>query len=171
MKVIGVLRGGTENIDISCATQRGISVLNTPGRNARAVAECTMALMLAEIRNIARAHAALKQGIWQRDFPNSEAIPELNQKTVGLIGYGAVAQLVARYLTAFGSKILAYDPFFAGDPTPTELVELPTLLEQSDIVSLHARLTPDNHHLIGRHELSLMKRHAVLINTAQRSCR
>ena len=167
LRIIGVLRGGTENVDVAAATQRNITVLNTPGRNARAVAECTMALMLAEIRNVARAHAALKQGVWQRDFPNSNAIPELNQKTVGLVGYGAVGQLVAHYLQAFGSRVLAYDPFFAGDPTPATLVELPELLQQSDIISLHARLTADNHHLIGRRELQQMKKSAVLINTAR----
>ncbi len=167
LRVIGVVRGGTENVDVAAATQRKIAVLNTPGRNARAVAECTMALMLAEIRNIARAHAALKQGIWQRDFPNSQAIPELNGKTVGLIGYGAVARLVAHYLQAFGSRILAFDPFFEGDATPATLVDLPQLLEESDIVSLHARLTSDNYHLMGRCELQQMKKSAVLINTAR----
>ncbi len=167
LRAIGVLRGGTENVDVSAATDRRIAVLNTPGRNARAVAECTMALMLSEIRNIARAHAALKQGIWQRDFPNSDAIPELNQKTVGLIGYGAVARLVAHYLQAFGSRVLAHDPYFSGDPSPATLVELPELLRQADVISLHARLTAENHHLIGRAQLRQMKRTAVLINTAR----
>ena len=167
LSVIGVLRGGTENVDVPVATRRGICVMNTPGRNARAVAECTIALMLAEIRNIARAHASLKHGVWRRDFPNSAAIPELNGKTVGLIGYGAVGQLVAHYLEAFGSKVVAYDPFFQGDPAPVTLVELPELLAQSDVVSLHARLTADNQHLIGRSELAQMKRSAVIVNTAR----
>jgi D-3-phosphoglycerate dehydrogenase len=167
LKLVGVLRGGTENVDVSYATQRHVAVMNTPGRNARAVAECTMALILAEIRNIARSHAALTRGIWQRNFPNSSAIPELNHKTVGLVGYGAVGQLVAHYLFAFGSKVLAVDPFFQGDPSPVELVELPELLRESDVVSLHARLTADNHHMISRAELEQMKPTAVLVNTAR----
>ena len=167
LKIIGVLRGGTENVDVAHATERRIAVLNTPGRNARAVAECTIGLMLSEVRNIARSHAMLKEGRWTREFPNSRAIPELNEKTVGLIGYGAVGQLVAHYLRAFGSRILAFDPYFQGDPAGAELVELPVLLGQSDIVSLHARLTDETHHLIGRDELTLMKETAILVNTAR----
>jgi len=167
LKVIGVLRGGVENIDVATATDRGIAVLNTPGRNARAVAECTIGLILAEVRNIARSHALLVQGKWQRSFPNSDAIPELCGKTVGLVGYGAVGRLVAGYLHAFGSRILAHDPYFRGDPAPAEMTDLESLLRQSDVVSIHARLTPESHHLIGRRQLALMKPTAVLVNTAR----
>jgi len=167
LKVIGVLRSGTENVDVDLATSRGISVLNTPGRNARAVAECTMGLILAEVRNIARAHAKMMAGHWTRDYPNRECIPELNEKTAGLVGYGAVGQLVAGYLAAFGSRVVAYDPFFEGDPAPAELVDLEMLLRESDVVSVHARLTEETHHLIGAQQLSLMKPTAVLVNTAR----
>jgi D-3-phosphoglycerate dehydrogenase / 2-oxoglutarate reductase len=167
LKVIAVLRGGTENVDVACATARGIAVLNTPARLARAVAECTVGLILAEIRNIARGHARLKQGQWERAFPNAEDIPELYRRTVGLVGYGAVAQLVAGYLRAFGCHLLAYDPFFQGDPAPAVLSDLASLLRESDVVSLHARLSPDTQHLIGARELNLMKPTAVLVNTAR----
>ncbi|MCZ7640621.1 MAG: 2-hydroxyacid dehydrogenase [Verrucomicrobia bacterium] len=167
LQVIGVLRGGWENIAVAAATQRGVGVIHTPGRNARAVAECTVGLMLAEIRNLARAHASLKAGAWRREFPNSQAIPELRGKTVGLIGYGAVGRLVAHYLEAFGSRIVVYDPYLQGDPAPAVRVDLATLLEASDIVSLHARLTPESHGLIGAAELARMKSSAVLVNTAR----
>jgi D-3-phosphoglycerate dehydrogenase / 2-oxoglutarate reductase len=167
LKLVGVLRGGTENVDLPYATARGIAVANTPGRNARAVAECTLGLILSEVRNLARSHAALKAGQWRRDYPNSAAIPELRGKTVGLVGYGNVAQLVAHYLEAFGSRIVAYDPYFQGDPRPAELVDLPTLLAQSDVVSVHARLTEETRGLLGRKELAQMKPTAVLINTAR----
>lgn len=167
LRLVGVLRGGTENVDVSFATERNISVMNTPGRNARAVAECTLALMLSEVRNVSRAHAALKCGMWRRDFPNSDAIPELNQKTVGLVGFGAVGRLVAHYLAALGSHVVTYDPFLNDDPAPVKRVALRELLQQSDIVSLHARLTDENRHLIGRAELELMKPTAVLVNTAR----
>jgi D-3-phosphoglycerate dehydrogenase len=167
LKVIGVLRGGTENLDVEYATERGISVLNTPGRNARAVAECTMGMILSEVRNIARAHTCLRSGEWRRSFPNSDGIPELCEKTVGLVGYGAVGRLVAGYLQAFGSEILAYDPYVKDDPSPAQLVDLETLLKQSDVVSVHARLTEDTYHLIGERELLLMKPNAVLVNTAR----
>ncbi len=167
LKAIGVLRGGTENVDVDLATRRGIAVLNTPGRNARAVAECTLGLMLSEVRNIARSHALLKQGVWSRDYPNKAAIPELCEKTVGLVGYGSVAQLVAGYLAALGSRVIAFDPFFQGDPAPAELVDLETLLRESDVVSLHARLTEESRHTIGAEQLRQMKPTAVLVNTAR----
>ena len=167
LRVIGVLRSGTENVDVELATARQVAVLNTPGRNARAVAECTMGMILTEVRNLARAHACLKAGQWTRDFPNTRSIPELNEKTVGLVGYGAVGRLVAGYLDAFGSRILAYDPFVRGDASPAELVDLETLLRESDVVSIHARLTPETHHLIGRPEIELMKPTAVLVNSAR----
>ena len=167
LKLIGVLRGGVENVAVESATQKGISVMNTPGRNARAVAECTMGMILAEIRNIARSHAYLKRNNWHRSFPNSDAIPELCGKTVGLVGYGAVARLVAGYLEAFGSRIIAFDPYFSGDPAPAELVSLESLMSNSDVVSLHARLTDESHHLIGEKELAMMKPTAVLVNTAR----
>jgi D-3-phosphoglycerate dehydrogenase len=167
LKVIGVLRGGTENVDVAAATERGICVMNTPGRNARAVAECAMGLILAEIRNLARSHACLKGGDWRRSFPNSDAIPELNEKTVGLIGFGAVGRLVAGYLAAFGSRVIAFDPYFRGDPGAVKLVDLETLLRESDVVSIHARLTEENYRLIGDRELGWMKSGAVLVNTAR----
>jgi D-3-phosphoglycerate dehydrogenase / 2-oxoglutarate reductase len=167
LKAIAVLRGGTENVDVALATRRGIAVLNTPGRLARAVAECTIGLILAEIRNIARGHARLTGGRWDRAFPNTDDIPELYRRTVGLVGYGAVGRLVAGYLQAFGSRILTYDPFLQGDPAPATLADLDTLLRESDVVSLHARLCPETQGLIGARELALMKPSAVLVNTAR----
>ncbi|MHC4168372.1 MAG: 2-hydroxyacid dehydrogenase [Planctomycetota bacterium] len=195
LKLIGVLRGGVENVAVESATERGISVMNTPGRNARAVAECTMGMILAEIRNIARSHADLKRNNWHRSFPNSEAIPELCGKTVGLVGYGEVGRLVAGYLVAFGSRVIAFDPYVSGgarvegvppsnrgqdardtvafdshsssDPALAELVGLEYLLRNSDVVSLHARLTDESYHLIGAKELAMMKPTAVLVNTAR----
>jgi D-3-phosphoglycerate dehydrogenase / 2-oxoglutarate reductase len=167
LKVIGVLRGGVENIAVGLATKRGVSVLNTPGRNARAVAECTLGLILTEIRNLARSHACLMRGEWRREFANGMAIPELNEKTVGLVGYGAIGRLVAHYLEAFGSRILAFDPYCQGDSAPAELVDLPTLMKESDVVSLHARLSPETQHLIGAAELAMMKPTAILVNTAR----
>lgn len=166
-KVIAVLRGGVENVDVAFATSRGITVLNTPGRNARAVAECTMGMILSEIRNIARSHACLKDGQWRRSFPNSDTIPELFGRTVGLVGYGAVGRLVAGYLQAFGARIVAYDPYVQDDPGMAELVELDVLLAESDVVSIHARLTEATHHLIGRKQLAIMKPGAILVNTAR----
>lgn len=167
LKLICVLRGGTENIDYEYAASKGISVLNTPGRNARAVAEFTMGMILSEIRNIARSHAALKNGQWRKDFPNSGSVPELYNKTVGLVGFGYIGHLVAGYLRAFGCNVMAYDPFVKGSIEGVKLVELDYLLKNADIVSVHARLTEDTYHMIGEKEVNMMKPTAVLINTAR----
>ena len=167
LKLIGVLRGGVENIAVETATQRNIAVFNTPGRNARAVAECTIGLILAEIRNIAKGHAALKQGIWTRDYPNNNYIPELFGRTVGLVGFGAIGRLVAKFLNAFGTNVIVYDPFFQqGDDSVTP-VDLETLMKQSDVVSIHARYLPETHHLVNRELLLMMKPTAILVNTAR----
>ena len=167
LKVIAVLRTGLENVDLACATRRGVTVLNSPGRLSRAVAECTVGLILTEIRNLARAHARLMQGRWEMVFPNSEDIPELYRRTIGLVGFGAVGQMVAAQLQGFGCRVLAFDPYFPGEAAPVKLVDLPTLLKESDVVTLHARLTEETRHLIGAKELALMKRTAILVNTAR----
>jgi D-3-phosphoglycerate dehydrogenase / 2-oxoglutarate reductase len=167
LKLICVLRGGIENIASEYATSKGISVLNTPGRNARAVAEFTMGMILSEVRNIARSHTALKNAEWRKDFPNSGSVPELYNKTVGLVGLGYVGHLVAGYLRAFGCNVIAYDPFVKGNIEGVKLVELDCLLKNADIVSIHARLTDDTYHMIGEKEIKLMKPNAVLVNTAR----
>lgn len=168
LKMIGVLRGGVENIACEYAASRNIAVLNTVGRNARAVAEFTVGMILSEVRNIARSHAALKKGIWMKNFPNSGAIPELYNKTVGIVGLGHVGKLVAGYLQAFGCNLVAYDPFITEKSIDgIKIVDLEELLKQSDIISMNARLTEDTYHLIGEEQLALMKKEAVLVNTAR----
>ncbi|WP_054705209.1 2-hydroxyacid dehydrogenase [Bacillus sp. JCM 19041] len=166
LKLIGVLRGGIENINRAKAEEKGITVLNTPGRNARSVAEFTVGMILAEIRNIARSHAALKEGKWRKDFSNTALIPELEDRTVGLIGFGHIGQLVGKFLSGFDARILFYDPYFKGE-THFKQVELNELLQQSDIVSLHGRLTEETTNMIGYAQLKLMKETSILVNTAR----
>ena len=170
LRLLGILRGGMENVDLETATKRHIPVFNTPGRNARAVAECTVGLIFAEIKNLARGHAALKQGHWTREFPNKNDIPELLDKTVGLIGFGAIGKLTAKFLNAFGANIIVFDPYFQNDhadAVPVTPVDLETLMKQSDVVSIHARYVPETHHLIKREHLLMMKPTAILVNTAR----
>lgn len=167
LKYIAVLRAGTENVDSAYAETKGIEVINTLGRNARAVAEFTLGMILSEIRNIARSHTALKAGEWRKNFPNSDAIPELNEKIVGLVGFGNIGRLVAHYLQAFGSKVVVYDPYIKEAPKGSTLVSLEELLTTSDVVSIHARLSEETYHLIGERELDLMKPTAILVNTAR----
>ncbi|MBU2699118.1 D-3-phosphoglycerate dehydrogenase [Sporomusaceae bacterium BoRhaA] len=168
LKMIGVLRGGVENVDCDYAAGRNIAVLNNVGRNARAVAEFTVGMILAEVRNIARSHAALQKGIWMKEFPNSGSIPELYHKNVGIVGLGHVGKLIAGYLQAFGCNILAYDPYIKEKGLDQiKIVSLNELLQQADIISVNARLTEDTYHLIGAEQISLMKKTAVIVNTAR----
>ena len=167
LKAIGVMRGGTENVDSEAAKRAAIPVFNTQGRNARAVAEFAVGMILAETRNIARTHTAMQQHIWLKDFPNSADIPELEGRTVGVVGAGAIGQLVMKFLSAFDAKCIFYDPYTSASDYGERVEELDELLAVSDIVTIHSRLTPDNHHLINERRLGLLKPSAVLVNTAR----
>ncbi len=168
LRYIGVLRAGTENVDAAAAKAAGAEIIPTPGRNARAVAEFTVGMILAEIRNLARGHAALKANRFRKDFANSACIPELLDKKVGLIGLGHIGGLVAKFLSAFDCRILVYDPYLNQVPAGmTKVATLNELLAEADIVSMHMRLTDQTRHMIGAAELALMKPGAYLINTAR----
>lgn len=167
LKYVGVLRGGTENVDAEAAKERGVTVINTPGRNARAVAEFTVGMMLAETRNIARTHAAMRQHIWLKDFPNGEDIPEIGGKTVGLVGLGNIGHLVAKFLTGFDAKVIFYDEYVKGDQGYERKDSLEELVRESDIVSVHLRLSEQSYHIISKELIAQMKPTAYLINTAR----
>lgn len=170
LRVVGVLRGGYENVNLPAIRERGLLLFNTPGRNADAVADFTVGLIIAEARNIARGHHGLKTGQWIRTYPNYLHIPDLPGRTVGLIGLGEIGLKVAQRLTGFEMQILGYDPFANPDLVAQRgirLVSLDELLAAADFVSLHARLTRENHHMIAARELALMRPTAYLINTAR----
>ncbi|MDR2896047.1 MAG: 2-hydroxyacid dehydrogenase [Propionibacteriaceae bacterium] len=171
LKFIGVARGGPVNVNIAAATRHGIPVINAPGRNGPAVAEYTLALLLSLARRVATGTATLARGDWQGDLYNYETTGlELMGHKAGLIGLGQVGKRVAELLQAFGMDVLVYDPF-VDEATVSALgarqVDLESLLSQSDVVSLHARLTSETRGIIGRRELDLMKPDAYLINTAR----
>lgn len=167
LKYIGVLRGGVENVNQQVALARGIEVMNTPGRNARSVAEFTVGMMLAEMRNIARSHDALRDKFWRKDSPNHQAIPELGGKVVGLVGLGHIAQLVASFLSSFGTEIIFYDKYVSGHERYEKVDTLDELVTRADVVSLHARMTPETENLINAHHFGLMKSSAIIVNTAR----
>ncbi len=167
LRAIGVMRGGTENVDGEAAARRGIPVVNTNGRNARAVAEFAVGLILAETRNIARTHAAMRNHVWLKDCPNSADIPELEGRTVGVVGAGAIGQLVMKFLSAFDARCVFYDPYTESSPFGEKIENLDELLAISDIVTIHSRLTSEKHHVIDARRLALMKPSAVLVNTAR----
>lgn len=170
LRLIGVIRAGMENIDIDAATQRGIAVVNAVGRNADAVSDFTIGMMLAEARNIARAHHSIVSGGWQKEFPSSATTPDMRGKTIGLVGFGNIGKLMAEKLSGFHVNIIAYDPFVKSEVLAeynVKAVDKETLFKEADFVSIHARLTPDTHHTVGKKELEAMKPTAYFINTAR----
>lgn len=170
LRVVGVCRAGVENVNVPAATARGVAVLHVMGRNAHAVSDFTIGLMLAEARNIARAHYSIKTGQWQKAFSNSDFVPEMHGKTIGLVGFGHIGALVAQKLSGFDVNIIVYDPYVdsaalaACGATSASLDEV---MRTADFVSLHARLGDDNRGMIGADQLALMKPTAVIINTAR----
>lgn len=167
LKIIGVLRGGYENVNVSYATQKGILVCNTPGRNANAVADFTVGMLLAECRNIARSHTNLKDGKWVRDYNNKGQVPDLSERIVGIIGFGEIGQKVAKRLQGFDMKILVYDPYVEQVPDYVKSVSLVELMRNAQFVTLHSRLTKQTEHMINKEMLSCMRQDAYLINTAR----
>ena len=169
LRIVGVSRAGLENVNVKEATKRGVLVFNVLGRNAHAVSDFAVGMMLAECRNIARAYFAIKNGTWRKSFVNSDYVPELKGRNIGLIGFGHIGKLVAKKLSGFDVNILVYDPYAEKDIAKAgcQKVELEELLKESDFISIHARLTEENKNLIGKDQLALMKETAYLINTGR----
>ncbi|NUO58935.1 MAG: hydroxyacid dehydrogenase [Hamadaea sp.] len=168
LELVVVCRGGPVNVNLAAAERHGVTVRTTPGRNAIAAAEHAVALLLAALRQIPQIHQGVRDGQWRSDLYALDAVgSELAGSTAGLIGYGAIGARVARILRAFDATVLVYDPFVTTAPEGVELVGLDELLERSTAVSLHARLTPENHHMIGSAQIARMPRGSVLVNTAR----
>ncbi|NWN99668.1 2-hydroxyacid dehydrogenase [Tetragenococcus halophilus] len=167
LKYIGVLRGGVENVDESHAKSKGIKVINTGGRNARAVAEFTVGMILSETRNIARTNSEMHKGIWFKDFPNKDKVPEIGGKTVGIIGFGHIGQLVAQFLKGFNANIIFYDPYVNEKKDFKKVDSIEELVKQSTIVTIHMRADSTTHHIIDQHIFDLMDESTYFINTAR----
>ena len=170
LRMIGIMRAGMENIDIEAATQRGIAVVNATGRNADAVSDFTVGMLLSECRNIAKAHHVIKSGGWTHDFPSSSMTPDLRGKTVGIFGFGYIGKLVAEKLSGFHVKVIVYDPYVGDESIKTygaKRAEKEELFKNADFNCVHARLTKDTEKTIGCAELNAMKPTAYLINTAR----
>jgi phosphoglycerate dehydrogenase-like enzyme len=165
LRLIQKIGVGVNTIDLQAAKARGIPVCNLPGTNSRAVAELTLALMFSVLRRVPRFDASLRAGVWT-DLALQDGLGELGGRVVGLVGYGSVPRLLAPVLAALGCEVL----YTARREVPDAAARFTTfdsLLEQSDVVSLHLPLTADTGGLIDRAALGRMKKGSVLINTAR----
>jgi D-3-phosphoglycerate dehydrogenase len=167
-RVIVRYGSGTDNVDVKRATERGIVVANVPNFCLSEVADHTMALLLASARKLILMDRHTRSGNWQAR--GQENVRRIAGKTLGLIGFGSIAQGVARRAVAFDLKVVAYDPYFdrvRARSLEVAEVQLDALLEGADFVSLHVPLNDKTSHLIGKNELRRMKPEAILINTAR----
>jgi D-3-phosphoglycerate dehydrogenase / 2-oxoglutarate reductase len=172
LRLIAVSRGGPVNIDMAAARERKILVVNTPGRNASAVAEFTLGAILAETRLITKGHESLRRGEWRGDLYRADLTgSELSEMTVGVVGYGHVGAKVVRILRAFGCKVLVCDPYvqLSVDDLKDgiEHVSLDRIIADSDVVTLHARVTEETRGFFGGEQFAAMKKGAYFVNTAR----
>jgi D-3-phosphoglycerate dehydrogenase len=166
--VVGRAGIGLDNVDVAAATRRGVMVVNAPQSNILSAAEHTMALLLAQARNVPQAHAALKGGKWERS--KWEGV-ELHGKTLGVIGLGRIGALVAQRALAFGMRLIAYDPFVSPDRARQLGIALvPTveaLVAEADFVTIHVAKTPETVGLVGKDLLAQAKPGIRILNVAR----
>lgn len=171
LKIIGCCRGGPVNVNIRAATEKGIPVINTPGRNVVATAEFTVSMILCLLKRILPAHFNLKEGVWRGDFYKFEKCgEEIFGKKVGIVGFGRIGKKVCKILLSLGASVVVYDPYVNEEviiEAGARPVDLKTLLKESQIVTLHARLTDKNYKLIGEKEISFMQPDSYIINVAR----
>jgi D-3-phosphoglycerate dehydrogenase len=165
--VVGRAGIGLDNVDVEAATARGVMVVNAPQSNILSAAEHTMALLLAQARNVPQAHAALVAGRWERSRWNGV---ELSDKTLGIIGLGRIGKLVAQRALAFGMRLVAYDPFVSPERARqinVELMDLDELLAVSDFATIHVVKTPETIGLINAERLAKAKPGIRIINVGR----
>ena len=167
LKVVARAGIGLDNVDVPAATARGVMVVNAPQSNVISAAEQAVALLLACARNIAPANAELKSGKWARSKWTGV---EVADKTVGVVGLGRIGVLFAQRMSAFGTRLIAYDPYLStarAAQIGVKLVSLEELLRESDFISIHLPKTPETVGLIGKEQLALCKPGVRIINAAR----
>ncbi|MDO9414626.1 2-hydroxyacid dehydrogenase [Pararhizobium sp.] len=172
LKFVAVSRGGPVNIDMKAARDAGVLVVNTPGRNASAVAEFTIGAILAETRLIRTGHESLRKGEWRGELYRADKTGrELSEMTVGVLGYGNIGTKVVRLLRAFGTKVIVHDPYVqlsADDHNAgVEHVSLDDLLTRSDVLTLHSRVTEETKNIMNAESFAKMQPGAIFVNTAR----
>jgi len=167
LRVIARAGVGLDNVDIPAATAAGVMVVNAPTSNIVSAAELAIALLLASARFVSPAHAALRNGKWARSKYTGA---ELFEKTLGIVGFGRIGQLVAHRMQAFGMNVIAYDPYLQPAKAAqlnVELVELDELLKRSDFITIHLPKTKETANLIGEEALKKVKPEVRIINAAR----
>lgn len=165
LKAVAKFGVGVDNIDGEAAKKYDVKVLNAPGQNSNAVAELTIAFMLDVLRYVVPLHKKMEEGLWPRYLGS-----EIKGKTIGLLGFGAIARLVAEKLRAFGVNILAYDLYpnqELAEKLGVKMTTMEEVITQSDIVSLHIPATKETHHLFDDAMFKKMKKGAYIINAAR----
>lgn len=166
LKFVGICRAGTSHVDIEAATANGVAVVNTPGRNAQAVAEHALGLMLSLARRIPEGHSYVTGGRWLnpvKPYVELRGV-ELGGRMLGIVGLGAIGRRLAEMAGAIGMECVAFDPYVDAPPADIRLKDLDEVLAGSDFVSIHAPLTRETEGLIDSRGLALMKPTAYLMN-------
>ncbi|MFQ3548118.1 MAG: phosphoglycerate dehydrogenase [Armatimonadota bacterium] len=167
LKIIGRAGVGVDNVDVPVATEKGVIVVNSPGGNTLAAAELTVAMLLSLTRNIPQAHMSMCNKQWERSkFVGNEVF----KKTIGILGLGKIGQEVAKRCTAFGMKVLAYDPFISSEIAEkmrVELVDFIDCIKNSDFITLHLPKNKDTVNLITHKQFEMMKDGVKIINCAR----
>ena len=170
LKAICIMRSGVENVNLQKAAEKGVKVINSPGRLAVPVSEFTVGLMISEMKNIARSHREIYEHDFGKDFLNSSYSYNLCDKVVGLVGGGMIGSRVAKIMKAFEARVLIYDPYMQDEKIADmgcEPVGMEELCRRSDVISIHYRLTEETRNMIGREQFALMKPTCFFINTAR----
>lgn len=169
LKLLSRYGVGTDEIDKAIAAKCGVAVCNAAGTLSTAVAECAMGLILSLLRNIPDADKEVRQGDWSRFF-KSRTGTQLEGKTVGIIGFGDISKALAKMLSGFDCRVIAYDLYWderAAEELNVEYADIPQIQKEADIISLHVPSTESTNGMINKDFLSKCKRNAILINTAR----
>ena len=169
LKLLSRYGVGTDEIDKVAAAQCGVAVCNAAGSLSTAVAECAMGIILTLIRNILPADDEVRAGDWSRFF-ESRTGTQLEGKTVGIIGFGDISKALAKMLSGFDCRVIAYDIFWDAEAAArlnVEYADIDTIRRVSDVISLHVPSTPQTNGMINKEFLSGMKKNAILVNTAR----
>lgn len=164
LEVIGRPGIGLDNIDLDYAEENGISIYNTPTATTISVAELALTHILASYRNIVAGTNSLREGEW---IKSELASNEIYGKTLGVVGFGNIGQAVAERADALGMDVIAFDVRDIEDPEPAEMVELETVIEESDVITIHVPHTDATHHLISDEEFGKMKENATLVDCSR----